>query len=166
VPRAALEDAYARLQEYYAAHAPALAVHPEMRPLLQACRAARIRCGLFTGRGSDSTRLILATLDLASAFDAVVAGDEATRPKPAPDGVLQLVAALGCDAAATLVVGDSPLDVEAARAAGAEAVFAAWHAWAGSTPPRGVAVLAHPDALRPLVGLPRVAGPETGVATV
>ena len=53
-----VEPAYARLQRFYAEHAGRLAVHPQMRPLLADCRAAGVRCGLFTGRGSDSTRMI------------------------------------------------------------------------------------------------------------
>ena len=154
LPAAARATAYARLQLYYATHAGRLAVHPAMRPLLGACRAAALRCGLFTGRGADSTRLVLAALDLDWAFAAVVAGDQAARPKPAPDGLLRLLEELGGAPEEALLVGDSSLDIEAARAAGVAAVFAGWHPWAGSVPPERVAVLDHPDALRPLVGLP------------
>ena len=153
LPAPAVEPAYRRLQEYYAARVGTLGVHPQLRPLLRDCRAAGRRCALFTGRGADSTELILRQLDLGWAFEVVLAGEAVARPKPAPDGVLQLMAALGCAAEATLVVGDSPLDCAAAAAAGADACFAAWHAWTGAVVPPGVVVLPAPDALRPLLGL-------------
>ena len=153
LPTGAVEAAYSRLQEYYAVQVSTLGVHPEMRPLLRDCRAAHLRCGLFTGRGADSTELLLRHLELGWAFEAVVAGAQAMRPKPAPDGVLQLLAIFGCNAAETLVVGDSPLDCAAATAAGASAVFAAWHGWTGTSAPVGVPALGSPDAVRPLLGL-------------
>jgi HAD superfamily hydrolase (TIGR01509 family) len=145
--------AYARLQDFYRRHADTLRVHPKLPPLLAAARAAGIGCGLFTGRGADSTRIVLAQAGLVSAFDAVVAGDDAVRPKPAPDGVLALSARLGCDPAQVLVVGDSPLDIEAARAAGAVALFATWFPLAQRPLPAGVDSVDDPDELRPWLGL-------------
>jgi len=107
--------AYARLQVYYREHVRDLRLRPEMRALLDDCGRAGIRRGLFTGRGSESTRLVLAALDLGLRFDAVVAGDQA-RPKPAADGVRVLLATLGAAAAETLLVGDSELDSRRRRA--------------------------------------------------
>jgi HAD superfamily hydrolase (TIGR01509 family) len=158
LPASAVDAAYARLQEFYAAHAGGLVVHPAMRRLLEECRAAQRPCGLFTGRGADSTQLLLDRLDLAWAFAAVVAGEQAVRPKPAPDGVLQLLAALGCTAGETLLVGDSPLDCAAAAAAGTGACFATWYAWEGTEVPVGVPRCSDPAALRILLGLKPGAG--------
>ncbi len=153
LPAEALDVAYGRLQEYYSTHLHELRMHPAMRPLLHDCRTQGLPCGLFTGRGADSTRLLLERLDLAWAFDASLSGDEALRPKPAPDGVQQLLRSMRCEAGETLVVGDSPLDCAAARAAGASACFATWHAWEGMRLPAGVPICGHPDDLRPLLGL-------------
>lgn len=161
LPAAAVDSAYARLQEYYAANAAGLTMHPQMRPLLTACRAAGIRCGLFTGRGGDSTGAILTALDLETFFGAVVAGDGAMRPrseavlrpKPAPDGVLYLCTVLGAPPSATLVVGDSRLDLEAAHAAGAAGALASWHPWRGRSLPSGYLDLLTPDALRAILAL-------------
>jgi HAD superfamily hydrolase (TIGR01509 family) len=151
LPAPQVDAAYAHLQAHYVAHAATLYVHPAMRPLLADLRTAGLGCGLFTGRGADSTHLVLETLALAEFFDAVVAGDQAGRPKPAPDGVLHLAAQFGVAPAELVVVGDSPLDVEAAQAAGAAAAFAAWHPWVGVRVPQGVPILGHPDSLRPLL---------------
>jgi len=154
VPAADLDAAYARLQLYYREHARHVRPHPALHALLTDARAARIPCGLFTGRAADSTHLLLRALALEPLFDAVVAGDAPVAPKPAPDGILELVRRWGVPVAEVLVAGDSPLDVAAARAAGARAVFAAWFPLAFVAAPAGVARLTHPDALRPLLGLP------------
>jgi HAD superfamily hydrolase (TIGR01509 family) len=149
-----VEPAYVRLQAYYAEHAGALVVHPEMRPLLRDCEAAGVRCGLFTGRGSDSTALLLGALDLAWAFDVVVAGDDVSRPKPAGEGVTRILAAFGCAPSEALLVGDSRLDLDAAREAGTDAILATWYAWGGAAPnPGDVTRAARPDDLRSPLGL-------------
>ena len=157
----AVEPAYARLQQYYVSHAHALKLHPQMRPLLADCRRAGIRCGLFTGRGGDSTAHLLVALDLEARFDAVVAGDAVLRPpssvvlrpKPAPDGVLHLCTVFELRPAAVVVVGDSQLDLDAARLAGCRGVLASWHPWTGRTIRDRIPDLVEPDALRPLLGL-------------
>ena len=159
LPAAAVDGAYARLQAFYRDRAHSVRVHSELRGLLDAARRAGWRPALFTGRGADSTQLLLRALTLDSVFDAVVAGDSGLRPKPAPDGVLALLERLGCRSEAALLVGDSPLDVEAAQAAGVAAVFAGWFSLAWVTAPVGTVVAATPAALRPYLGLPEIRAP-------
>ena len=144
------DAAYARLQRYYADHLHTVTVPAEIRSLLGDCRRAAVATALFTGRGSDSTRLLLAALDLGRCFDAVVTGDMAP-PKPQPDGILQLLARLHCAPGETLVVGDSRLDLEAASRAGTRAVLATW--FASATPPAPEASVATPLELRALLDL-------------
>lgn len=154
LPTSQVDSAYVRLQAYYREHVTTLAVHPAMPALLDDCRAAGVRCGLFTGRGSDSTQMILARLDLARAFDAVVAGDDVERPKPSGDGVRRLLATLDCQPGEAIVVGDSRLDLEAALDAGTAAAVATWYVWSRTPPMEAAALLLqHPDELRPHLGL-------------
>ena len=153
VPASAVDAAYVRLQAFYQDQAHAVQVHPELRSVLDAARRAGWRLALFTGRGADSTHLLLRALTLDAHFDAVVAGDSGLRPKPAPDGVVALLERLGCRAEDALVVGDSPLDVQAARAAGVAAVFAGWFPLDGVTAPAGTEIAATPAALRKYLGL-------------
>jgi len=77
----------------------------------------------------------------------LVGGDEVARPKPAPDGVLMIAAALGVRPDELAYVGDSPPDARAARAAGSHAALAAWgHMYDPAEP--ADSVLARPgDAL-------------------
>ena len=56
-------------------------------------------------------------------FPHLVAGDQVERGKPAPDLFLKAAELLGMPARHCLVVEDSPLGMEAAEAAGMQAVF-------------------------------------------
>ena len=59
-------------------------------------------------------------------FRAIIGGDEVSRPKPNPDLPLYGAKALRAPPAGTVVVGDSPVDVEAGRAAGMWTVAATY----------------------------------------
>ena len=59
-------------------------------------------------------------------FDAVVAGDEVTRQKPAPEGLLLACQILGVQGHESAYIGDSDADIECAKGAGAFPVRATW----------------------------------------
>jgi len=59
-------------------------------------------------------------------IDFTVWGDDVTRPKPEPDGVLRAMAELGADPRSTLVIGDSPADIMMGRSAGTRTAAALW----------------------------------------
>ena len=81
---------------------------------------------VFTGNSHQAAAILLEGTGLRAHFDVVVGGNQVPRPKPAPDGVLAAAQALRLDPARCLYVGDSPLDVGAAEAAGAMPVHAGW----------------------------------------
>ena len=98
---------------------------PPLRPgaaeLLDALRAADVRCALVTMSLRRMAELVVAGLPDGS-FELIVSGDDATRPKPYPDAYLQASAALGVDPARTVAIEDSPTGVRAAVAAGVPTV--------------------------------------------
>lgn len=71
--------------------------------------------GVCTNKPDRATRVLLEALDLARFFSAVVGGDSVRKPDPDP--VNRCLAALGGARAQALFVGDSPVDLAAARAA-------------------------------------------------
>ena len=77
---------------------------------------------LATNKPRDFTDLILAGLHLEGAFRTVVAGDETPARKPDPKHLSLCLEGLQVDPASVVVVGDSPNDINAARALGAIAV--------------------------------------------
>ncbi len=71
----------------------------------------------MTTRRLYGARRMLEVAGIVSSFQAVVGGDEVSRPKPVPDLPLYSAKALDVPPAQCVVVGDSPVDVLAGRAA-------------------------------------------------
>ena len=70
-----------------------------------------------TTKATVTTRIVLEKFGLLRYFDHVQ-GTDGFPCKPAPDVLLASMKALGAAPSETLMVGDSPADMEAARAAG------------------------------------------------
>ncbi len=120
------DEAVRRLYACYAREFATLAPFPGMVELIRDLRAAGRRTGLFTGRGRPSTDVLLRGLGIEELFDITMTGEEAPRPKPAPDGLLAVAQRLSIPPADAVYVGDSPLDVSAAISAGVTPVAALW----------------------------------------
>lgn len=85
--------------------------------LLQACNDAGIPTAIVTMSYRPLVDAVLEVLP-AGRFDAVVAGDEVSRGKPAPDPYLAGAAALGVDPRGCVAIEDSPTGAMSAYAAG------------------------------------------------
>jgi HAD superfamily hydrolase (TIGR01509 family) len=92
-------------------------VLPHVSATLDVLRSQGARLGIVTGAQRESLAPLRAA-DLLDHFDIVVTKDDVRRRKPHPEGLLACAAALDVDPVAAVYVGDTPLDVEAARAAG------------------------------------------------
>jgi len=101
-------------------------VHEGIDEVLVELRRRGVPLAVFTGNSHQAAAILLEGTGLRAHFDVVVGGNQVERAKPAPDGVLAAAKALGLDPARCLYVGDSPLDVGAAEAAGAVPVHAGW----------------------------------------
>ncbi len=75
------------------------------------------RKSIATTKGTPSTRLILEQFGLLQYFDHVQ-GTDGFPSKPAPDVILNALAALSARPDECLMVGDSPADMEAGKHAG------------------------------------------------
>jgi phosphoglycolate phosphatase len=73
---------------------------------------------VLTNKPQRPTERILEELGLRSYFAEVVGGDTPLGRKPDPAGLLHLAAAAGVTPERTMMVGDSPIDLHAARNAG------------------------------------------------
>lgn len=94
--------------------------------LVQGCRDAGAKIGVYTGAGRLFGGSRLARMDIAPLVDAFVAADDVAATKPAPDGLWELCRRLGVAPAQTVYAGDSPLDLECARRAGVAGVGVTW----------------------------------------
>jgi phosphoglycolate phosphatase len=80
--------------------------------------ARRMPLAVLTNKPEAPTRRLLDGLQLAPFFRWVIGGDGAFPRKPDPASLRHLVEQAGVEAAQTIYVGDSNVDVETARRAG------------------------------------------------
>lgn len=123
--RAATEADLAAYHAHLATLAERVTVYPGVAEALAEV-AARVPVGLFTGASHRAAEILLDRVGLLDRFGVVLGGDQVPRPKPAPDGVELACRRLGVPPGRAAYVGDSPLDLRAARDSGAVAVAAAW----------------------------------------
>ena len=115
------------LRRFLRAYDQRLLVHtrpyPGMREALDRLKESS-RLAVLTNKPARATRKILAGLKLAPYFDHVMGGDTAHGRKPDPAGLLQIVRAAHTTPESTVMVGDSPIDLETARRAGTRVCLA------------------------------------------
>jgi phosphoglycolate phosphatase len=118
---------FALFMDYYAVH-----LLDHTRPyvgigkLLGTARTRGCTLSVLTNKPEVPSCSILTGLGLRDFFCAVVGGDTLPTRKPDPQGVYHLRQLTGIDLAATLLVGDSRIDMETGRAAGVTTCGVTW----------------------------------------
>jgi HAD superfamily hydrolase (TIGR01509 family) len=92
-------------------------VMPGALDVLRWTRAAHKRA-LVTGSSRAEVQQVLPYLGADAAFDVIVAAEDVTRSKPAPDGYQAALSALGLEPQEVIVVEDSEAGITAGREAG------------------------------------------------
>lgn len=93
-----------------------ITVLPGARDML-AWTAAHPRA-LVTGSSRVEVTQVLPLIGEVAHFETIVAAEDVTRSKPAPDGYEKAMAALGLSPRECLVIEDSPAGIQAGRTAG------------------------------------------------
>lgn len=114
------------LEAYGADFAPHSLPFAGIDTLLEGCEALGLAWGIVTNKPRAYALPILDALDWQDRCAVLVAGDDAERPKPAPDPVLLACESLQRAPSDGLYVGDDPRDVAAARAAGMPVAAVSW----------------------------------------
>ncbi|HLJ58479.1 MAG TPA: HAD hydrolase-like protein [bacterium] len=122
----ALVDAYA---QYYDRHERTLAsVFPGVPELLAALAGRACAIGVVTSKRGRAAAQALRVLGLAPWITTSVGAEDAPAPKPAADPIRVALRRLEAVPESSLMVGDAPFDLQAARAAGVRSAAALWGA--------------------------------------
>jgi pyrophosphatase PpaX len=103
-----------------------LAACDGMLDLLEDLKADGRKLGIVTAKRKTTVQLAFDTIPIEHLFDVVVAGDETERQKPHPEPLLRALAQVSAQATTAAYVGDSPFDIQAAKAGGLTAIAATW----------------------------------------
>ncbi|UAJ09532.1 phosphoglycolate phosphatase [Glacieibacterium megasporae] len=149
------EDVIARalpaFLDYYRAHvADSSQPYPGAEAALDALAAAGTTLAICTNKPVALSRALIAALGWNGRFAANLGGDSLAVRKPDPAHLLATIAAAGGTVARTIYVGDTAVDVAAARAARVPVIVAGF-GFADKPPAQlgGDAVIDHFDALIP-----------------
>ena len=125
--RAAAEEGVALfLACYEQEHDKMVKPNERILDMLARLKKEGYKLGIVTGKGRATLDISLAKLGMADYFDVTVSGDEMTRPKPDPEGVLTALHALGAKPEEAIFAGDSEADMRAGKAAGVFTVGVHW----------------------------------------
>jgi phosphoglycolate phosphatase len=127
-PRAEeIESTYQSFHGHYLDHLlDTTFVYPGIPELLDRIAAAGVPMAVVTNKPIAPSRKILDGLDLASYFPVVLGGESLSQRKPDPAPLLHALELLGAEEGRGVMVGDSEIDIKAARAARIAIAAVAW----------------------------------------
>lgn len=99
---------------------------PHVNEVVERLHRHGLTLGIVTTKIRPSTMMTLEKFDLERFMSTVVTVNDVEHPKPHPEPVLTAVERLGANPATTLMIGDSPVDIQSAKAAGVKAAAVAW----------------------------------------
>jgi pyrophosphatase PpaX len=97
-----------------------------MDGVLATLHARGHRLGIVTAKRRATAGLAFARLPIEHLFETVVGGDETEQHKPHPAPLQLALERLGASPEDAAYVGDSPFDMQAAKAAGLYAIGVSW----------------------------------------
>jgi pyrophosphatase PpaX len=100
--------------------------------LLELCRRLHedgVVLGVVTSKSLPVVELAFAQIDFAPLLDVVVTADQTTQHKPHPEPIYEALRRLDRPSSGAAYVGDSPYDLQAAHAAGVDAIGVTWGAF-------------------------------------
>ncbi len=115
-----------RFHEHYAVHcADHTRPYAGAAELLDRLRGRGIRTAVISNKADYAVRSLAARY-FPGGFDCVTGEREGIRRKPAPDGLLAALAEMGAGKDEAVYVGDSDVDIAAARNAGLPCISVTW----------------------------------------
>jgi len=113
-----LGEAHRVFKEHYRLHCvDTTRAYDGALDLLNFLRDRKVGLGVVSNKPQEFTDLILTRLGLAPYFGAVLGPEATVHKKPHPEPLLTALRKLGAGPSEAVMIGDSTVDIEAARAA-------------------------------------------------
>lgn len=109
-------------EAYRKHYLPRVTAFPDIRPLFETIRKAKMKVGLATDCSRDELDRYLEIAGITDLLDARACGDDAKHGKPHPDLLAIALKRLNVGAGRACMVGDTPYDSVAARRLGLTAI--------------------------------------------
>lgn len=121
----AVKDYY----DYYKSHHQMANLYPGIKELLEEIKNAAAHLSIYTGKGRQSSIITLTELGIINYFDMIVSGDDVAEHKPSPLGITMFMEKFNLKHEEVLMIGDSPADINAAKAAGVKIASVIWDSY-------------------------------------
>ena len=105
-------------------------LYPGIMEILDILKKINVLLSIYTGKGRDASIITLKKLKIYDYFDLIITGDEVKEHKPSPEGIMLFLEKFNLPKESVLMVGDSPADIKASRAAGVKVASVIWDAYA------------------------------------
>ena len=127
VPEEKVAEAASLYRKLYAeSDFPLTAPYPGMIDCLNALRDAGIRLAIYSNKTEPMLVNMTERFLPGIPFDGIIGFRDGLPPKPAPEGVYELMKTCGATPEDTVFVGDGKSDVETAKNAGIPVFFVTW----------------------------------------
>ena len=123
---------------------PQLRPTPGARRLVERLRQEGVRLVIATSAREEELRLMLRQVGLEDLLERATSSDDADESKPDPDIIVAALRKGRLSAGRTLMLGDTPYDVEAARRAGIGTVAVLSGGWDADGLAGAIAIYDHP----------------------
>ena len=126
-PEEAIEDYF---NFYESKHSSMAKAYDGIAEIVIGIQKQRIPLSIYTGKGRRSSMITLKQVGLIDYFDMIVTGDDIKDHKPSPEGVEIFLEKFNIPRDRTLMIGDAPADIKAARATGISIASVLWDSYA------------------------------------
>ena len=124
------EEARKDYYDFYEQNHSMAALYPGIIEILDILKGKNVLLSIYTGKGRDASVITLRKLKIYDYFDLIITGDEVKEHKPSPEGITLFLEKFSLPKDNVLMVGDSPADIKASRAAGVKVASVIWDAYA------------------------------------
>jgi len=125
LPEDQVEDAMACYREHnYIHHPEHVTLYTAEKEALEELKELGCRMAVITTKKGDIAHYGLSIFDMEDYFEFMISGEDVTRHKPDPEGIVKALEKMGTKDA--LYVGDNVSDIKAAQAAGILSAGVTW----------------------------------------